>query len=151
MKKASELRIGVVVARFNEIVTSRLQEGALGALKRAGVSSDKVFVREVPGSFELPLAAQWLFENQACDGVIALGAVLRGATDHYDYVCGQSAAGLMNVQLKLGKPVGFGILTCDTMEQAFDRAGGKLGNKGAECASTVLEMCVLQSQKDNLK
>ena len=137
-------RIGIVVARFNEIVTNRLLEGAVNCLLRRGVQQDEIVVHEVPGSFELPLAAKWLVEEGLCLGVIALGAVVRGTTDHYDYVCSAVSSGLMQVQLKTSCPVGFGVLTCDTMEQAFDRAGGKLGNKGAECADTVLEMIELK-------
>jgi 6,7-dimethyl-8-ribityllumazine synthase len=139
-------KMGIVVGRFNDIVTSRLKEGALNALLRREILRDHIQVIEVPGSFELPLMAQWLIEHAGCDGVIALGAVIRGTTDHYDYVCNQTASGLMNVQLRFGKPVGFGVLTCDTLEQAFDRAGGKLGNKGAECAETVFEMISLKNK-----
>jgi len=141
----SSLRIGLVTARFNDIVTSRLLEGARGLLVRRGVEASNIEVVEVPGAFELPLAAQWLLTHGKCDGVVALGAVIRGSTSHYDYVCSGVTSGLMNVQLAQGAPVGFGVLTCDTMEQAFDRAGGKLGNKGAECAETVLEMCLQKS------
>jgi 6,7-dimethyl-8-ribityllumazine synthase len=139
-------KFGIVVARFNDIVTSRLLEGAKGALLRRNVSPDAIIVQQVPGSFELPLMAQWLIEEAGCVGVVALGAVIRGSTDHYDYVCNQAASGLMNVQLKTSRPVCFGVLTCDNLEQAFDRAGGKLGNKGAECAETVFEMCSLKSK-----
>jgi 6,7-dimethyl-8-ribityllumazine synthase len=136
-----ELRIGVVTARFNSIVTERLQHGAVELLNRRGVS--EVLVHHVPGSFELPLAAQWLLSDRKLDGVICLGAVIKGSTQHFDYVCSTASSGLMNVQLSTGKPVGFGVLTCETLEQAFDRAGGKLGNKGAETAETVLEMVLL--------
>lgn len=136
----AQVRIGLAVARFNDIVTSRLLEGARALLLRRGVSPASVEVMEVPGAFELPLAAQWLVDHAKCDGVVALGAVIRGSTDHYDYVCSAAASGVMNAQLSRGVPVGFGVLTCDTLEQAFDRAGGKLGNKGAETAETVLEM-----------
>lgn len=135
-----KVRVGIAVARFNDIVTSRLLEGAKSLLLRRGLSAEDIPVVEVPGSYELPLAAQWLLEHAGCQGVVALGAVIRGSTGHYDYVCSAATSGLMNVQLKTGAPVGFGVLTCDTLEQAFDRAGGKLGNKGAECAETVLEM-----------
>ena len=145
-KGAKAQKYGIVVARFNDIVTSRLLEGAKGALSRRGVTGDRLIVHEVPGAFELPLMAQWMIEHADCAGVVALGAVIRGTTDHYDYVCGQAASGLMSVQLKFSCPVGFGVLTCDTLEQAFDRAGGKLGNKGAECAETVFEMCSLKQK-----
>jgi 6,7-dimethyl-8-ribityllumazine synthase len=136
-----ELRIGVVTARFNSIVTERLQHGAVELLNRRGVT--EVLVHHVPGSFELPLAAQWLLADRKLDGVVCLGAVIKGSTQHFDYVCSTTSSGLMNLQLTTGKPVGFGVLTCETLEQAFDRAGGKLGNKGAETAETVLEMVLL--------
>lgn len=143
--KPSEVKIGIVVARFNEIITSKLASGAKSLLLRRGVKPENIFEIEVPGSFESPLAAQLLIDQKKVHGVIALGAVIRGATDHYNYVCSSTSAGLMNVQLSRSVPVSFGILTCDSMEQAFDRAGGKLGNKGAEVADAVLDMIVLKS------
>ena len=136
----SQVRVGIAVARFNDIVTSRLLEGARSLLARRGVPPTHIEVMEVPGAFELPLAAQWLVDHAKCDGVVALGAVIRGTTSHYDHVCSAATSGLTNLQLSRGVPVGFGVLTCDTLEQAFDRAGGKLGNKGGETADTVLEM-----------
>ena len=145
MKSVSQLNIGIVVARFNDLITSRLLEGAKALLVRRGVPQANIRIVEVPGAYEVPLAAQWLFDGPKVDGVVALGAVIRGSTSHYDYVCSTASSGLMNVQLSCCKPVGFGILTCDTLEQAFDRAGGKLGNKGAETAESVLEMIVLKS------
>jgi 6,7-dimethyl-8-ribityllumazine synthase len=144
MPSRKEVRIGIVVGRFNELITSRLLEGARKALVREGVLVENIFEVEVPGSFEIPLAAQWLADVRKVDGVIALGAVIRGSTNHYEYVCSTASSGLMNVQLSHKIPVGFGILTCDTLEQAFDRAGGKLGNKGTESAQTVLEMVSLR-------
>lgn len=134
------IKIGLVVCRFNELVTRRLAEGAHALLKRRGIKAEQVIEVEVPGAFEAPLAAQWLFDHQSVDGVIVLGAVIRGSTNHYDYVCSTASSGLMSLQMAKSAPVGFGILTCDTMEQALDRAGGKVGNKGAETADTVLEM-----------
>lgn len=134
------VKIGLVICRFNELVTRRLAEGAHSLLKRRGIKSEQIIEIEVPGAFEAPLAAQWLFETQKVDGVVVLGAVIRGSTSHYDYVCSTSSSGLMNLQLARSAPVGFGILTCETLEQALDRAGGKTGNKGAETAETVLEM-----------
>lgn len=134
------IKVGLVVCRFNELVTRRLAEGALALLKRRGVKQEQIVEIEVPGAFESPLAAQWLIDTHAVDGVVVLGAVVRGSTSHYDYVCSTASSGLMNVQLGRGRPIGFGILTCETMEQALDRAGGKSGNKGAETAETVLEM-----------
>lgn len=140
----SQKRIGIVVGKFNDIVTHRLAAGAREALRKAGIPDAAVISLEVPGSFEIPLAAQWLVQHRQADAVIALGAVIRGTTSHYDYVCSGVTSGLMNVQLGQGVPVAFGVLTCDTLEQAFDRAGGKLGNKGAEAAHTVLEMLSLR-------
>lgn len=138
MKTRQELKIGIVTARFNSIITSRLREGARDYLTRQGVG--KIVEVAVPGSFEAPLAARALLEREGVDGVVCLGAVVRGSTQHFDYVCSSSSSGLMSVQLETGRPVGFGILTCDTLEQGFDRAGGKLGNKGEEASATVLEM-----------
>jgi 6,7-dimethyl-8-ribityllumazine synthase len=144
--RQNPIKIGLVVCRFNELVTRRLSEGAQGLLKRRGIKTEQVVEIEVPGAFEAPLAAQWLIETQKVDGVIVLGAVIRGSTSHYDYVCSTASSGLMNVQLSHSVPVGFGILTCETLEQALDRAGGKTGNKGAETAETVLEMIECKAQ-----
>lgn len=134
------IKIGLVICRFNELVTRRLAEGAHNLLKRRGIKPEQIVELEVPGAFEAPLASQWLFDAQKVDGVVVLGAVIRGSTNHYDYVCSTASSGLMSLQLSRSAPVGFGILTCDTLEQALDRAGGKTGNKGAETAETVLEM-----------
>ncbi len=139
-----KLRIGVVTARFNSIVTDRLQQSAISLLERRGIK--ELLIHEVPGSFELPLAAQWLATEAKVDGVVCLGAVIKGSTQHFDYVCQAATSGLLQVQLATGTPVGFGVLTCETLEQAFDRAGGKHGNKGAETAATVLEMIELRQQ-----
>jgi len=139
------IKIGLVVCRFNELVTRRLAEGAQALLKRRGIKHEQIVEVEVPGAFESPLAAQWLVDTHKVDGVVVLGAVVRGATSHYDYVCSTASSGLMTVQLNRGLPIGFGILTCDTMEQALDRAGGKAGNKGAETAETVLEMIEIRN------
>lgn len=141
----AEVKIGIVVARFNEVITSRLALGARNLLLRRGVKAENIIEIEVPGSFETPLAAQLLITQKKVHGVIALGAVIKGATDHYNYVCSATSSGLMNVQLSCSTPVCFGILTCDTMEQAIDRAGGKHGNKGADVADAVLEMIMLKS------
>lgn len=138
------LKFGIVVARFNDLITSRLHEGARKSLLKSGVQEQNLFEVEVPGSFEVPLAAQWLIDEKKVDGVVAIGAVIRGSTSHYDYVCSSASSGIMNVQLSRSVPVGFGILTCDTLEQALDRAGGKLGNKGAEVALAVLEMAAVK-------
>jgi 6,7-dimethyl-8-ribityllumazine synthase len=139
---AKNMKIGVVTARFNFDVTTKLQEGALSALKEMHADSKNIRSVSVPGAFEVPLAAQALLES-GCDAVIALGAVIRGETSHYDYVCTSVERGCTELQLKTGKPVGFGILTTESEEQAFDRAGGRHGNKGAEVAQVVVEMVQL--------
>jgi 6,7-dimethyl-8-ribityllumazine synthase len=138
---ARGLKFVVVCARFNSFVTDRLLEGALDALKRSGATDDRrIEVVKVPGAWELPLAAKTLAERKKPDAIIALGAVIRGDTPHFEYVAGQAAAGLMAVQLETGIPVAFGVLTTNTMEQALDRAGGKDGNKGYDAAITAIEM-----------
>lgn len=131
-----QLKIGVVTSRFNEEITSKLEEGALAVLEEAGV---EVLVARVPGAVEIPLAAKALFEI-GCDGVVACGAVIRGDTSHYDVVCNSVERGCTNLQLHVGRPIGFGVITTENDEQALDRAGGKHGNKGAEAAAVVLEM-----------
>ena len=135
---ARGLKFAVVCARFNNFVTDRLLDGALDALKRAGATD--IDVVKVPGAWELPLAAKTLAERKKPDAIIALGAVIRGDTPHFDYVAGQAASGLMAVQLETGIPVAFGVLTTNTIEQAIDRAGGKDGNKGYDAAITAIEM-----------
>lgn len=136
---ATNLRIGVVTARFNSEVTEKLEEGALRALKEMGCLESDIRAVRVAGAFEVPLAAKALLDA-GCDGVVALGAVIRGETSHYDYVCSAVERGCTELALRSGKPVGFGILTTDTDEQAMDRAGGRHGNKGAEAAQVVVEM-----------
>jgi 6,7-dimethyl-8-ribityllumazine synthase len=136
-------RYALVGSRFNAIVTERLVSGARDELRRHGVAADDIDTAWVPGSFELPLAVRRLASTGRYAGIVALGAVVRGATAHFDYVAGEASAGLSAVARDTGVPVGFGVLTTDTMEQAMDRAGGKLGNKGGEAAITVLEMASL--------
>ncbi len=140
------LRVAVVAGRFNSLVTDRLVDGALDALRRHGVDDASVIVARVPGAFELPLAAARLASSGAVDAVVCLGAVIRGATGHYEQVAGQCAAGIQRAQLDTGVPVIFGVLTTDTVEQALDRAGGKAGNKGAEAAVSAIEMADLVRQ-----
>ncbi|MEZ4873634.1 MAG: 6,7-dimethyl-8-ribityllumazine synthase [Bdellovibrionales bacterium] len=135
-------KIGVVTSRFNEPVTSKMQEGALAALREAGLPESKIVNVEVPGAYEIPLAAKALLE-QGCDGVVAVGAVIEGDTAHFDYVCNSVERGCTQLQLEYMKPVGFGVITTRNAEQAFDRAGGKKGNKGQEAAEVVLEMIQL--------
>lgn len=132
------LRIAVVSGRFNEAVVDRLVSGALDCLRRHGVAEEDLLVATVPGSWELPVVARRLAERRDVDGIVALGAVVRGQTAHFDYVAGE-AAKVGRVALDTGVPVGFGVLTTETFDQAVDRAGGKLGNKGWETALAVLE------------
>jgi 6,7-dimethyl-8-ribityllumazine synthase len=138
---ARGMKFAVVCARFNNFVTDRLLEGALDALKRAGATDERsIEVVKVPGAWELPLTARTIAEHRKPDAIIALGAVIRGDTPHFDYVAGQAASGLMAVQLETGIPIAFGVLTTNTIEQAIDRAGGKDGNKGYDAAITAIQM-----------
>ena len=132
------LRVGLVAARFNDLIVDRLLEGALGALRQHGVDDDDIVVVRVPGAVEVPLLAQVLADRDDIDAVVALGCVIRGSTSHYDVVCSMVASGITRVTLDASKPVIFGVLTTENLEQAFDRAGGKLGNKGAEAAAAAI-------------
>ena len=134
------IRVGIVAARFNEFIVSKLLSGCEDGLLRHGVRSEDIAVAWVPGAFEIPLAAQAMAKSGKYDAVITLGAVIRGATSHYDYVCAEVSRGVANVSLNTGVPVLFGVLTTDTIEQAIERAGTKAGNKGAECAQGAIEM-----------
>jgi 6,7-dimethyl-8-ribityllumazine synthase len=133
-------RFGLVASRFNSAIVENLVGGALDALKRHGVADDAIDVVRVPGSFEIPLVAQRLAASKKYAAVICLGAVIRGDTDHYDYVAGQVTSGVAQAALNTGVPVIFGVLTCDTLEQAMNRAGAKAGNKGFDAALTAIEM-----------
>ena len=133
----------MVCSRFNNVVTDRLLAGALEVLKRLGVADSDIEVVSVPGAWELPLAAKILAEHKKPDAIIALGAVIRGGTPHFEYVAGEAAAGLARVQFETGIPVAFGVLTTNTEPQALDRAGGKDGNKGYDTAVTAIEMARL--------
>jgi 6,7-dimethyl-8-ribityllumazine synthase len=133
-------RFALVAARFNSTVVEPLIGGALDALRRHGVKDDDVDLVRVPGSYEIPLVAQRLAKSRKYAAVICLGAVIRGDTDHYEYVAGEAAKGIGQVALATGVPVIFGVLTCDTLEQALNRAGAKAGNKGFEAALTAIEM-----------
>ncbi len=137
-------RIGIVAARFNDRVVSRLLEAALDTLAGQGLDRDAILVARVPGAFELPLAARWIARQGAADAVVALGAVIRGGTPHFDYVCAEAARGLRTASLELDVPVVFGVLTCDDQAQAEARAGGEHGNKGREAALAALEMVSLR-------
>lgn len=142
--ETKDLRIAIVVARFNELVTSRLAEGAQNAWERCGGAAEDLCQVNVPGAFEIPLAAQTLAQSGQYDAIVCLGAVVRGGTSHFDYVCSSTASGISQVALKTDVPVIFGVLTTDTMEQALDRAGGKSGNKGAEAMLSAIETANLQ-------
>lgn len=147
---SEDIKVGIIVARFNEFITSKLLGGALDTLTRHGVKEESIQVAWVPGAFEIPLIASKMAESGKYDGVICLGAVIRGSTSHYDYVCNEVSKGIASVSLKSGIPVMFGVLTTENIEQAIERAGSKAGNKGSECAQGVIEMVNLirEIQKD---
>ena len=140
------LRVAIVASRFNELIVNKLIGGAKDGLLRHGVSEDAITLAWVPGAFEIPLVAQQMAASGNYDAVIALGAVIRGATSHYDYVCAEVSKGIAQVSLQTRIPVLFGVVTTDTIEQAIERAGTKAGNKGYDCALAALEMCNLLSQ-----
>lgn len=139
----SHIKVGIVAARFNEMIVSKLIDGAVDGLSRHGVNMDDVDLAWVPGAFEIPLAAKVMAESGKYDAVICLGAVIRGETDHYEHVAAEVSKGIAQDSLTTGVPVLFGVLTCDTIEQAANRAGLKSGNKGFECAMDALEMASL--------
>ena len=143
---AAGMRVGIIVGRFNSFITERLLEGALDALYRHGGADEDISVYRVPGSFEIPLATKKLAEAGSCDAIICLGAVIRGATPHFDYVAAEVSKGVANVSLATGVPVIFGVLTTDTVEQAVERAGTKAGNKGFDAALAAMEMASLLKQ-----
>jgi 6,7-dimethyl-8-ribityllumazine synthase len=137
---SEDVKVGIVVARFNEFITSKLLGGAIDGLKRENVKDEDIDVAWVPGAFEIPLIAKKMAESKKYDAVICLGAVIRGATSHYDYVCAEVSKGIAQVSMTSDIPVMFGVLTTDTIEQAVERAGTKAGNKGFECAQGAIEM-----------
>lgn len=141
--RAEGLRFGVVVSRFNSFITERLLSAALEMLRAAGAADEDLEIARVPGSFEIPVAAKKLAASGRVQAVICIGCILRGETSHYDYVCSESARGIMLAQMDTGVPMAFCVLTCDTLEQAIDRAGLKGGNKGAEAALAAIEMANL--------
>ncbi|MGL5068277.1 MAG: 6,7-dimethyl-8-ribityllumazine synthase [Sarcina sp.] len=143
---ASNLKVGIVVGRFNEFIVSKLLGGAIDGLKRHGVEEGKIDVAYVPGAFEIPLIAKKMAKSEKYDAVICLGAVIKGSTPHFDYVCSEVAKGIGNVTLQTEVPVIFGVLTTDTIEQAIERAGTKAGNKGYDAAVTAIEMANLMSE-----
>ena len=140
------IRIGIVIARFNSFITQHLLEGAEDGLLRHGVAADNIDVAYVPGAFEIPLAANKMADSGKYDAVICLGAVIRGQTPHVDYVCAEASKGIAQTSLQAGIPVMFGVLTTDTIQQAVERAGSKAGNKGFECAEGAIEMINLMNQ-----
>ncbi len=137
---AEGIKIGIVAARFNEFIVSKLVSGAQDGLVRHGVNDDDIDLAWVPGAFEIPLVAKKMAKSGKYDAVICLGAVIRGATSHYDYVCAEVSKGIANVSLETEIPVMFGVVTTDNIEQAIERAGTKAGNKGYDCALGAIEM-----------
>jgi 6,7-dimethyl-8-ribityllumazine synthase len=143
---AGDLRFGIVISRFNDFIGERLLGGALDALKRSGAVEENIDVFKVPGAFEIPLVAKRAAGTGKYDAVICLGAVIRGATPHFDYVASEVSKGIANVALEAGVPISFGVLTTDTLEQAIERAGSKSGNKGWDAAVAAIEMANLIKQ-----
>lgn len=137
---SGNIRIGIVAARFNEFITSKLLSGAMDGLLRHDVAEDDIHVAWVPGAFEIPLIASKMAKSGKYDAVLCLGAVIRGATSHYDYVCNEVSKGIASLSLESGVPVLFGVLTTENIEQAIERAGTKAGNKGYDCAIGAIEM-----------
>ena len=145
---ARDLRFAIVAARFNDMIVDSLIRGAVDTLVRHGAAEKQIELVRVPGAFDLPLVVQKLAASKRCDAIVALGAVIRGATPHFDHVAGQCAAGLARASLETGVPVAFGVLTTDTIEQAIERAGTKAGNKGADAALCALELANLLRRLD---
>ena len=137
--KADGLKVAIVATRFNDFIVDRLVGGAMDFLTRHGMNPDDACIIRVPGAFEMPLVCKKVAESGKYDGIVAVGCVIRGGTPHFDYVCSECAKGVAQVELASGTPIGFGLLTCDNLEQAIDRAGVKAGNKGVEAASAMLE------------
>jgi len=135
-----DLRVGIVVSRFNNLITERLLEGAMDRLTRSNVADGAIDICRVPGAFEVPKAAKAMAETERYDGIIALSAVIRGATPHFEYVAAEVSKGLAMLSLHLPVPVAFGVITADTVEQAIERAGTKAGNKGSQAAESLIEM-----------
>lgn len=143
--KPENPKIGIVVSRWNSSITEKMLEGALKVLRGNGISENNIIIARCPGSFELPLAVQSVMEAKKLDGVIALGVVIRGGTPHFEYVCDAVTQGILEINLKKGKPVAFGVLTTDNVKQALERVGEE-GNKGSEAALALLEMISLQQK-----
>lgn len=139
MLDAKGLKVALVAARFNDFVVDKLIGGAVDYLVRHGMEREDIALAKVPGAFEMPVVAKKLAASGKYDGIVCLGAVIRGATPHFDFVCNECAKGIAQISMDSGVPIGFGVLTCDTLEQAIERAGSKGGNKGVEAASAMLE------------
>lgn len=140
----SEIKVAVVAARWNSFVTDEMQEAAIRALQAKGVQDSNITSMQCPGSFEIPLTCKWCLEHLEVDGVVAIGAVIRGGTPHFDYVCDAVTRGITDLNMSTGKPVSFGVLTTDTVDQARERAGEEKGNKGAEAALALCEMLTIE-------
>lgn len=140
---AKGLKVAIVVSRFNDFITSRLLDGAVDCLVRHGANPDDLVIIKAPGAFELPLLCDKLAASQKYNGIVALGAVIRGATPHFDYVCAECSKGIAQISLKYSLPIGFGVITANNLEQAVERAGSKAGNKGVEAAIAMLETAKL--------
>ena len=143
---SKDLNVAIVVSRFNATITERLLQGAMDVLERTGLTRDNVSVARVPGSFEIPLTAQRLAQTERFDAIICLGALIRGETPHFDYICQQVSSGISEIALKFNLPVTYGVITADTVEQAMNRAGLKHGNKGTEAAMAAVEMAGLMKE-----
>ncbi|HZL08824.1 MAG TPA: 6,7-dimethyl-8-ribityllumazine synthase [Prolixibacteraceae bacterium] len=142
---ASEMKFGIVVAEWNYEITGALAQGAVETLKRHGAQDENIFIKHVPGTFELTLGAQYLAEMVNVDAIIVLGCVIQGETRHFDFICGGITQGITSLNMKYNKPFIFGVLTTDNQQQALDRAGGRLGNKGDEAAVTAIKMIALKN------
>ncbi|MDE5832592.1 MAG: 6,7-dimethyl-8-ribityllumazine synthase [Desulfovibrio sp.] len=146
---AGGLKIAIIATRFNDFIVERLVSGAIDYLSRHGAKESDLTLIRCPGAFELPMLCRKVAKNIDYDGIVALGAVIRGATPHFNYICAEATKGIAQVMLKTGTPIGYGLLTCDTIEQAIERAGSKAGNKGAEAAQAMLETIrVLEQLKE---
>ena len=143
---AKGLKVAIVATRFNDFIVDRLVGGALDFLERHGMDPAQATIVRIPGAFELPLVCQKLVQSKKYDGIVALGAVIRGATPHFDYVCAEASKGIAQAMLQSGTPIGFGLLTCDSIDQAIERAGSKAGNKGVEAAEAMLETVRVMQQ-----
>jgi 6,7-dimethyl-8-ribityllumazine synthase len=146
---AGTMKIAIAVAEWNEEITNGLLKGAVNTLLKHGLKEENLLIKRTPGSFELPLAAQFILESKSVDAVICLGCVIQGETKHFDFVCEGVSQGIKDVSLKYNKPVIFGVLTDNTLQQSIDRSGGKLGNKGDEAAITAIKMIALKTDLEN--